>query len=463
MPDQPTNPPATPTLSGINPPASQPVPPAELPPPPPPPPPTDKQPEPGNIQETPEIKPAANKKKGRVAAAIAGIALILISLPVALTLVKQRQEVRKMADNICNYPDNPQHKCNGHEPGWSTCDADGRWGCDQACNYIDLPDTWCDADTHQYTCSAGAVNPDPANSPCSGDLTPGPTSPPGTQCCSGTKDCAEGQQCMKTDDPNCSVCKPEPEPGKPGCCSGPNDCAHWESCSVDNGNCASGKSCGSHAGCVYDSDCASGKCQGGTCVGSGTLECQANKGGVKIINNTDQPISGTAVWFSRWCDHQNNDSCFCSGGDFSEAVTLTPDEVWTRGNTNSANGPPQYCAWQSDIRFDICHNSDHGCVEGCEAGQEYSLSCTSLAAFNEDWQPITNLNTISVGETIYFAVAGGCEEPQGITDARFRFNAGSWQIPTGKKSGKFYVQYEVPSSGSYTVEAMVKNPSLGWR
>lgn len=443
--------------------SAEPAPPAT--PPPTPPRPRDDQPlaEPDQIQETPEIKPPANKKKDKVMAALAGITLILISLPVALILVKQRQEVRKQADNICNFPDNPSHQCNGHEPGWSTCDATGRWGCDQACNYIDLPDTWCDADTHQYTCQNGTVAPDPTNSTCPGDQTPGPTTPPGTQCCSGTPECGSGKQCIKISS-DCSTCQPMPYNAQ-GCCQSDSDCAHWESCSISNGACSTGKSCGSHAGCTRDSDCASGRCQGGTCVGKGTLECQANKDGVKIINNTDKPISGTAVWFSRWCSQENNPDCFCAGGDFSESVTLAPDEVWTRGNTNRSSGPPQNCAWQSDIRFDICHNSDHGCEEGC-GGQEYNLSCTRIQAYKNAalTQPIADLKTISVGETIYFAVSGASDEPQGITEARFRINGASWLEPTGKQSGKFYREYTVPTSGgTYKVEAMVKNPTLGWR
>lgn len=93
----------------------------------------------------------------------------------------------------------------------------------------------------------------------------------------------------------------------------------------------------------------------------------------------------------------------------------------------------------------------------------YTLGCKILKAYDETWGEISNLSTISVGDTVYFLVEGLCDEPQGIEDARFRINGGSWQEPTGKKWDHFYLEYLIPSAGSYKVEAMVYNPILGWR
>ncbi len=93
---------------------------------------------------------------------------------------------------------------------------------------------------------------------------------------------------------------------------------------------------------------------------------------------------------------------------------------------------------------------------------EYRLNCQQLKAYDQDWQE-KDLSDLSVGKTVYFLVQGSCDEPQGITDARFRINNGEWLKPTDRKGNHFYLKYEITSAGSYKVEAIVYNPALGWR
>jgi len=82
--------------------------------------------------------------------------LLSVALPAATTLVKQRQEIRKEAAGECYYQDDDDHPCNTHMPGWSTCDSTGRWGCDESCNFVDLPETWEEGGIHK-TCIGGTV------------------------------------------------------------------------------------------------------------------------------------------------------------------------------------------------------------------------------------------------------------------------------------------------------------------
>ncbi|MBU3957359.1 hypothetical protein KKI19_03765, partial [Patescibacteria group bacterium] len=95
------------------------------------------------------------------------------------------------------------------------------------------------------------------------------------------------------------------------------------------------------------------------------------------------------------------------------------------------------------------------------------LECKNLKAYDEDWQEITDLSTITVGDTVYFVVEGLCGESLGITKAKFRItindNQGNWQEITTQKDENFYLEYEITTGGSYKVEAMVHNPALGWR
>lgn len=91
------------------------------------------------------------------------------------------------------------------------------------------------------------------------------------------------------------------------------------------------------------------------------------------------------------------------------------------------------------------------------------LECKKLKAYDENWEEISDLSLVSPGDKVYFSVEGLCDEPQGITQARLRVNEGEWLEPTGQKEGDFYFEYEITSEGHYKVEAMVYNPTIGWR
>jgi len=416
------------------------------------------------IEEAPEITPPAKKANFKLIGLILAIILIIASLPVALFLVNQRQEIRKQAEGDC------AATCQGLNDSYETYCPDYRSFCFENCRCQcgtagigELSNPWCDgADDKQYLCQGGAKIAWPQDSTCPGDQSPEPTTPPGTDCCSGTPECDAGEQCIRTSDPNCSTCQPMPGSVQ-GWCDGSEDCAHWETCHLETNTCRS------LAGCTDHSDCLPGEmCQGGTCTGAGTLECHADINGVRIINNTNDEISGTATWFSRWCDR---DDCLCSGSPGQVELTLPPGESW--GQSILGDGPPTECSWQSDIQFSWCHNTNHGCEPGCNGvptptptptiPSEYTISCKKLTAYDEEWQIISDLNTLEVGDTAYFMVEGLCDEPQGITDAKFNINNTTWLNPTGKKWEKFYFTYEIVRAGSHIVKSMVSNPILDWR
>ena len=363
------------SLPAENPPASSPPPQPFTPPPAPKTPAPPTPPPPGLMITSSDSPPSSgDKKKGinllkNKKALVAGLGalIIAISLPVALMLIKQKegvQDVRTRADDVCNYAE--AHPCNGHAPGWSTCDGDRRWGCDDSCNEVELPNPWCEGTT-QKTCGE---DDSPNHIDCGGT---GPSPTPRDGQCQCDLERPQHPACVGTEHPNCDGCN---------CCGGPcsngNECCGWETC-VDG-------SCRSQAGCQYDSDCLPGnKCVGGTCVGAGTLECHATKGGVKIVNNTDKDLSGNVEWFSKWCDHQNNPGCFCSGEPNYEdhkKITVKKGETWSRGNTNPSHGPPENCAWQSDIKFLTCSNANNGCEPGCD--EETSLTCNALTSTHQN-------------------------------------------------------------------------------
>ena len=96
----------------------------------------------------------------------------------------------------------------------------------------------------------------------------------------------------------------------------------------------------------------------------------------------------------------------------------------------------------------------------------YTAQCESCRVYDSDWNLITGLSTLAIDQTVYFTTQGLTTHPQGITRARFRITvngiAGTWQETTSKQNNELYIQYTIPSAGSFKIESMVFNPDLGW-
>jgi len=82
--------------------------------------------------------------------------------------------------------------------------------------------------------------------------------------------------------------------------------------------------------------------------------------------------------------------------------------------------------------------------------------------YDSNWKVVTDYTDLEVGQKVYLTTTGSTDHPQGVTKARFRINGGAWQETTKQKDDKFYIEYPIPTAGSYEVEAMVYNPELGW-
>jgi hypothetical protein len=71
-------------------------------------------------------------------------------------------------------PCHPDGKCKNTYWGesWSTCDGEGRWGCDSNCNYQNLDDNWCEGTTYKK-CSNGHIETKSNASECGGSNNDG--------------------------------------------------------------------------------------------------------------------------------------------------------------------------------------------------------------------------------------------------------------------------------------------------
>lgn len=335
----------------------------------------------------PPKTPRINKK---TLTTIAVFFVLAVSLPTAVFLVRQRQEIRKEAapGDCCG--------CNLKEGDDGTCDIP-TLGCGG--------EQWCATPT-----------PEPTNTPL--PCTPG-------DCCDIRL--AYDSQC------NCNVFKQScdttietPTP-VPGATSTPTPtptptpvtgCVNFDT--VTNGVSATWTGGSGSAGVSWT------KCD---CLGvhdfCGT-GCQTVK---SITFSGSNPASDQYTFFPQDCS------------------TAQIDATTTNGCTGSEHG--------------IVVQNDNNCTSPTPTPTS-AMSCTLIKAYDLAWNQITDLTTLTSGQAIYLANAGTTTDAAGITMTRFRINGGTWQETTTKHGSEFYIPYTIPAAGTFQVESMVYNPTLGW-
>jgi len=411
-------------------------------------------------------------KKTRVVLATLGVILLIATLPAAVYLVKQRQEIRKEA-GAC-----PPESCTGS--GY-LCAGE----C--ACNWeLNKGVRW------HYKCVNGQVESynildASCNSACPGEPSPQP-SPEGQKCPPGN-DGQPGETCSNLN--KCDIaggCNP-------ACCATKSDCPSEQYCSIPNGYCRAGKSCAGTTG--YHKECRDQLCV--NVPGGGADQCTSHdqcketpsptppscqpvkeysgavtpgydctKGGSASVTVTaclpeGCPLNGATVSYSKTiarCPGESWTDCegACGAGATTTSLTI-PTGQRCASATISCNPPNNCGSCQVDIDgYGVRRWEDSGCA----APPEYTAQCEFCRVYDTDWNLITDLSTLTVNQTIYFATRGSTTHPQGITEARIRINSGAWQETTSKHVDEFYISYTIPSADSYTIESMVYNPALGW-
>jgi len=358
------------------------------------------------------IPPEGRGKKTKVILAALGVLLLAATLPVAVYLVKQRQEIRKQAyvGQICQTDADCDGQCEVCQNGkceTKTCGGDQclGWG----------------------TCTC--------KSECS-------VSGDGYICCNGDW-VSQGQGCADCEEPSPSP-SPSPSPGQVTCAAG-----SWGVSATNNSN---SQACGDYfkGKCRGDYSCFCGGAPTSFCLGPGE---SMNKGldisGLCGSWQTDITIGDC---------HASDHGCeYCEEASPSPSPSPSPSSSPKPGCYNT-------CAINNDCQGDlvcqgsICVNAD--CPDESDCTCE--AQCEYCKVFDEDWNEITDLSTIEVGQTVYLATFGSTSHAQGITKARFRINGGDWTETTERHQNMFYIQYVIPEAGSYLIESMVHNPGLGW-
>lgn len=384
-----------------------------------------------NIQE--EITsvgfvPSSGKgKRIKIGLAILGLFLLLATIPAAIFLAKQRQEVRERAEaEHCFYCEtiegNPKqtHQC----PGTIQ---------DGVCKYdpaVTIPGS-C---TAVVECGDGVCDVCEGSDWCPEDCPEEGVTPTSSPACSQPSDCPAGQAC------HYGHCTPCGNFDEPTCWTHAVSC-HWN---------AVAQGCEAGSGPTPPP----GSCQ---------IVCSAGRDGVsvRVAPGSESDCAGATVnvtWFASTC---GGNSGYCGGASHPYSGSLP----FTQGMQGNECGSWQAEVYATTSKGGSCTASNHG-TDVCPTPPTYSYACDYAKVYNTSWNPITNLNTIQPGQTVRFAVLGVTTHPQGITKARIRINSGSWQETTNKKpaTNEFYIEYIVPAAGgSFTIEAEVYNPVLGWK
>jgi hypothetical protein len=93
-----------------------------------------------------------------------------------------------------------------------------------------------------------------------------------------------------------------------------------------------------------------------------------------------------------------------------------------------------------------------------------SCSCLNIKAFDDEWNEITNLSSLVVGDVVRFTVAGTATSGS-IDKARFTINESLGAEITAKRPGtdEFFVEYTIPEGvSSFTINAEIHHATVGW-
>ncbi len=365
------------------------------------------------------ISPQGGSKKTRVILAALGVFFLVATLPAAVYLVKQRQEIRKEAysGEICT----TKTDCSGAN---EVC-SNGTCTCASGYVYINGV---CVRETTAEICTGGIDEDGDGKIDCA------------------DSECANDPACQVSD--FCGSCAGDKSSGWINA-PGPSDC-NGERCNDGDWNY-----------CCWDEDhdntcdiCARGPGPGVNCDESG--DCISLSG----------LMPGDTVKFCKFYSNSNVSCPYSTGSLDCSNVTVPPSGSITRCIPDGKCGQ-----LEADGYCGVCKET--GCGGGPPPSEPPEESpppsvppetalCEYCKVFDEDWNEITDFSTITVNQTIYLATRGATGNPKGITKARFRINGGDWIETTSKHGNRFYIQYIILEANTYTVQSMIFNPDLGW-
>ena len=93
-----------------------------------------------------------------------------------------------------------------------------------------------------------------------------------------------------------------------------------------------------------------------------------------------------------------------------------------------------------------------------------TASCLNIQAFDTEWNSITNLSSLVVGDVVRFTVAGNASSGS-FDKARFTINEALRSEVSVKRpsTNEFVDEYTIPEDvTTFTIKAEIHHSSLGW-
>jgi len=351
--------------------------------------------------------PETLSKLKKIGLAVFVLFFICISVSLAVYLIKQRQEIRKMATGIGACEDGPGGCCNPNDPyqpqcgcrEWEECAVDnGACSTGKSCRVKECLGSGASCSENWQCCSGYCIN-----GVCGGGRT-----------CNSCADLSYQNDPTCTADPNCTA------PGQEGfCCKKPD---------------------GTPVCCYRNCECFEG--QQGNCENRGNGRIWL-KGGITVSRIYKMVGTGVNCPFSS-----------------SNQITIKTNYTVPSGGEEFSLDSDE-CGQIEAVGY--CGSCKPGCFPSSTSTPPPEASCRWIKVYGSNWQELTpsQLSNLHSSDRVYFVVSGS-----GFDKARFRINGGSWQETTTKKpeTEDFYISYIIPSGvTNFNIEAEVHHPTLGWR
>lgn len=358
----------------------------------------------------------------------------LVSIPLALFLSQNRQDIRQRAAGGCR-------------EGWYETNRYGQCcGCHLAKEVI-----VCHSDIYgdeyiESGCVADQYNAQTCTTDCTSGQCPAGNGGQSGETCSNQNKCDLAGGC------------------NPACCASDNDCS-GQTCSIPNNYCRGGSSC----------------------APTGGISCSADRNGVSVTNNSGSAKNLNIEWFAATC---GGDSGFCGGSPQTISKTLAAGENWNAGIYG------QYCgSWQSDVDVSgdaTCHADSSGKDNSdCSTPVSptptpippiatYDCRCTDTKIYRAG--TLIEPTQVRLNDTLTFAGYGWIDAAEGtdnIDAMRITIkrngtvvNTTTQQVIVARDSSqdsgtKRYFkgvsrEFVVDQAGNYTVEVLVHTTKKEW-
>ncbi len=446
-----------------------------------------KEPKTPEVKEPPESPPPdqtekPKTKKSKVVLGVLALLFMVASIPAAVYLVKQRQEIRKEAtEGEC---DSRFGSCEGltgrhcrtSDPDKCTifeCDTKRdcwikREHCGAECDYQSICHEECDiiSDGGGIGCNA-SLSYDNCDNLCTYDSAGSINGL--CDCC-----CVKDNPCIYRKNPITGACE------NAGYVIG----EEWF-CGIDTTggvgfDCLNGYY--ADANCTITSgnrpcNCGTSSCNSDKlwCITSTPLSCQ------NLTRDPTGPLNaGDLVDFTcssagdGW-DHYN----FRFTSNLDDSLCTTPP-CWQSlpGYENNTSGTVQRQLPSGEgivnyiFQCQACDTTSCGAWGENNCDVRFTVGsppcegeCIEIKVYDESWTLISDPDTIEVGQTVYFAVQGNETDcTSGWTKGRFDIDDAGWKETTDRNaSGEFYVSHTITSAGTHTVGAMIYCPELDWK